>query len=46
MRLAWRGGPRWVLESELSVEAAGSQAPAINERSTRLFYTLGYRLDL
>ncbi|WP_422565768.1 tetratricopeptide repeat protein [Ideonella sp.] len=46
LRLNWRGGEKWVLESELSIESARTTGPAQNEHATRLYYTLGYRLEL
>ena len=46
MRLTWRGGDKWVLESELSVESGKTTGPTLNERATRMYYYLGYRLEL
>lgn len=46
VRLAWRGGEKWVIESELSVESGRTTGPTQNEHATRMYYYLGYRLDL
>lgn len=45
-RLTWRAGEKWSLETELSVESGRTTGPTINERATRLYYYLGYRLEL
>lgn len=46
MRLAWRGGEKWVIEGEVSAESSKTTSPTLNDNSTRVFYYLGYRLDL
>jgi hypothetical protein len=46
LRLAWRGGEKWTLESEISIESGRTTGPQQNESATRLYYYLGYRLDL
>lgn len=45
LRLTWRGGEKWVLESDFNLEASHSRSPTQNENSVRLYYSLGYRLD-
>ncbi len=45
LRLTWRGGEKWVLESDFNLEASSSKSPTQNENSVRLYYSLGYRLD-
>lgn len=46
LRATWRGGPKWVIEGELSVESGKTTGPTQNENATRFFYYLGYRLEL
>lgn len=46
LRLAWRGGEKWVIEGEVSAESSKTTSPTLNDNSTRVFYYLGYRLDL
>jgi len=45
LRVSWRGGPKWVLEADLNVEGSRTRSAQQNENSTRLYYSLGYRLD-
>ncbi|WP_374566824.1 tol-pal system YbgF family protein [Ideonella sp.] len=45
LRVTWRGGEKWVLESDLNVESSRTRSAQQNENSTRLYYSLGYRLD-
>jgi tetratricopeptide (TPR) repeat protein len=45
LRLSWRGGPKWVLEGDVNVEGSRTRSAQQNENSTRLYYSLGYRLD-
>jgi tetratricopeptide (TPR) repeat protein len=45
MRLTWRGGEKWVLESDMNVEASQTRSAQQDENATRLYYSLGYRLD-
>ena len=46
MRLAWRGGEKWSIEGEVSAERSKTTGPAQNEHVNRIFYYLGYRLEL
>ena len=45
LRVSWRGGEKWVLESDLNVESSRTRSAQQNENATRLYYSLGYRLD-
>lgn len=45
LRLTWRGGPRWLLEAEVNAELSDSRSANQDERASRLYYALGYRLD-
>ncbi|MEK8030188.1 outer membrane protein assembly factor BamD [Ideonella sp. DXS29W] len=45
LRVTWRGGPKWVLESDMNFEFSHTRSAQQNENSTRLYYSLGYRLD-
>ncbi|HJV68687.1 outer membrane protein assembly factor BamD [Ideonella sp.] len=45
LRVTWRGGEKWVVESDMNVEASDTKSAQQNENSTRLYYSLGYRLD-
>ncbi len=45
LRVTWRGGPKWVLEGDVNVEGSQTHSAQQNENSTRLYYSLGYRLD-
>lgn len=45
LRVTWRGGDKWVLEADVNVEASRTRSAQQDENSTRLYYSLGYRLD-
>lgn len=45
LRATWRGGDKWVLEADVNVEASRTRSTQQDENSTRLYYSLGYRLD-
>ncbi|WP_144290060.1 SPOR domain-containing protein [Ideonella sp. A 288] len=45
LRLSYRLGQRWTLESDLSVEFSKTRGPTQDESATRVFYSLGYRYD-
>ncbi len=45
LRVTWRDGEKWVLESDLNVESSRTRSAQQNENATRLYYSLGYRLD-
>lgn len=45
LRVTWRGGDKWVLESDLNMEFSRTRSAQQDENSTRLYYSLGYRLD-
>lgn len=46
LRVSYRIGQRWTLESDLSVEFSKTHGPNQNESATRVYYSLGYRYDL
>lgn len=45
LRVTWRGGDKWVLEGDVNVESSRTRSAQQDENSTRLYYSLGYRLD-
>lgn len=45
LRVTWRGGEKWVVEGDMNVEASNTHSALQDENSTRLYYSLGYRLD-
>jgi hypothetical protein len=45
LRATWRGGDKWALEADVNVEASRTRSTQQDENSTRLYYSLGYRLD-
>ncbi len=45
LRVSYKLGQHWSLESDLSVEFSRTHGPSLDESSHRLFYALGYRYD-
>ena len=45
LRVSYKLGQHWSLESDLSVEFSRTRGPTQDESSHRLFYALGYRYD-
>jgi hypothetical protein len=45
LRVTWRGGDKWVLEGDMNVESSRTHSAQQDDNSTRLYYSLGYRLD-
>lgn len=45
LRVSYKLGPRWSIESDLSVEMSRSRGTLQDESSTRVYYSLGYRYD-
>jgi hypothetical protein len=45
LRVTWRGGPKWAIESDFTLESSRTRGPTQEENARRYYYYVGLRYD-